>query len=130
MKQMKRGIGTTALVVAFLAISGCVHSYHVGMGEKTPTALGQIKLYSTDNVPFEYQELSYVSCHVDGGVAELFRPRPQDEVLSSFRDQVVKAGGDAVINFRMYASFHGGYLIFPGSYFTIVSGTAVKIRRP
>jgi hypothetical protein len=114
------------LTMAF-GLTGCVNLYHVGVGAQTPPNIGKIKYYSTDNVPFEYEELGHISMMLIGSC---FGPQPLEMILRNFNSEVAKDGADAVLNFQIDYAFSSSWLIFPGAWNTQVSGTAVKIKRP
>lgn len=117
-----------ATVLLFAALfSGCVSVYNVGMADKTPTAMGKIRLYSTDNVPFVYEELAFLSVRVDGSPGS---PPAQDYVLELFQREAAKSGADAVVNFKIEEAFWSDWLFFPGGSSAIATGTGVSIVRP
>ena len=119
--------GTTVFITSLVALSGCVLVYNVGMGEKTPSSLGKIQLYSTDNVPFVYEELGFVSVRVNGSP---FGPPDQNYVLDAFHRETAKMGADAVVNFGIEEVFVSDWLFIPGGSCARVFGTGVRIVRP
>ena len=125
-----RPICLTLLIGAVLVFSGCRITYRVGMGPRTPTTFGKIELYSTENVPFEYEEIEYISILVEGWIETWFAPPTQEQVLEAFRQEVARTGADAVINLRIETRYYSDWLVFPGGRNTHISGTAVRKLRP
>jgi len=119
-----------AVLLIMLPMMGCAYTYRVGMGPKTPARLGKVSVYSTDNVPFEYEELEFVSVLCESGPGACFAPPSQEFVLDCFAREVDRTGADAVLSFRMDAVYFSDWIFFPGGYSTRASGVAVKIKRP
>jgi len=130
---MKKSAVVYGLAVWSLALllSGCVSAQRaVPLAGRTPSYCGNIKLYGTDNVPFEYEEIASLAHGYD---AFWF---PLDDCLRQFAAQAQGLGADAVLNFKVEQ--HGGV----GGFFLVISslgqnagylyltGTAVKIKRP
>lgn len=97
---------------------------------RTPAYCGNVKLYGTDNVPFEYEELGIVS------LAAL-EHTTQEAKIEAFVNEARKMGADAIVNVTIEPAndmvlvifgFGGGGSPHPNSY--RLSGVAVKIRRP
>jgi hypothetical protein len=127
MMKWKEPVRLAAILLSAALFSGCVSVYNVGMAGKTPTAMGKIKLYSTDNVPFVYEEVGFLSVRVDGSPVG---PPAQDYVLQVFHREAAKTGADAVVNFKIEEAFWSDWLFFPGGSCAVASGTAVSIVRP
>ena len=97
---------------------------------RTPAYCGNIKLYGTDNVPFEYEELGVVALRETDFTT-------LEDKLSAFVREAQKLGADAVVNFRVEPindivvvvfGFGGGAGPCKDSY--LLTGVAVKIKRP
>jgi len=87
---MKSRIVNTVLVLGLLVIvCGCGTMTVVPLGSRTPTSCGRVQLYATDNVPFEFEELGFISLNN--------QERSQDVCLSQFCDQALELGADAVL---------------------------------
>lgn len=130
-RQRSRRLSAAAgLMIVSAALTGCTHTYHVGMVSRTPSSMGNVKLYSTDCVPFEYEELGFVLVYADAGPGAWFGPPPQGFVLETFQKEVARTGADAVLNFRIDYISWSDWLLFPPGSGATASGTAVKILRP
>ena len=123
--------GVLAVVVGAAWLSGCASVERVvPLGAKTPSVFGNVKLYGTDNVPFEYEEIAAVSqtySAFDYGY---------EDCLKLFAARVQQLGADAVLNFKVdQDETPKGFLlvvtvISPSLGWLHLSGTAVKIKRP
>ena len=127
LRMIRKFTVRAGMMLLLAVLSGCVSAYNVGMAGKTPVSMGNVKLYSTDSVPFEYEELGFVSVRVDGSP---FGPPTQDYALGIFQREVAKTGADAVLNFRVEEAFWSSWLFFPGGSCARVFGTGVRIVRP
>ena len=119
------GYSVSCGLLAF-ALAGCVTPCTVLTATKTPPAFGNIKLYGTDNVPFEYEEI---------GVHSLFYSKVDlDGALNQYAEQVRNLGADAVLGFRVsHVVSHQailGFSLFWNDTQYELSGVAVKIKRP
>ena len=123
---MKKNAKFYCLVMMLgFALPGCRTAYIVPVAQDTSRALcGNIKLYGTTNVPFEYEELSVVAIMYDG--------MTQDACLSDFIATVQKLGADAVLNFSLDPTVdsEGFWLVIDDCSRIRVKGVAVKIKRP
>lgn len=110
------------LVVALL-VCGC-QSRTVIVPTGRTSAPWRIPVYATDNVPFEYEEIGFVSV-IEHGSA-------QEKALSRFQKAVDQLGADAVLGFRLeYEIEVGGFwLVLSDTSYVKVTGVAVKIKRP
>lgn len=120
------GMVSLLLATILLGASGCITRYSTALGSRTPPACGNVKLYGTDNVPFEYEELSFLSQTYD----QLYS---RDDALRSFATEAQSLGADAVLNFRLESEWIGdnwfGFTIAMAQQFKL-TGVAVKIKKP
>jgi hypothetical protein len=119
------------LLLAMALVSGCATQRAVPLGVRTPAVCGNVKLYGTDNVPFEYEEIACLAQSYDMTVHDL------DECLRLFAAKAQELGADAVLGFRMQnESGTGGFLgvtwstIGDSTSYLHLTGVAVKIKRP
>ncbi len=125
---MKKGIepfNCFLVAMLFCVMAFCVgcgtfpaeHSISTG-GRMSPDWAG-LKLYATDNVPFEYEEIGFIC------VNEMSRDRKPDDkaMCAKFRDKALALGADAVVNFRMDDDSDFCYVFK-------LTGVAVKIKKP
>jgi len=112
-------------------VSGCVYAQRsFPLAGRTPSYCGNIKIYGTDNVPFEYEEIASLAHGYD---TFWFTP---DDCLRQFAAQAQGLGADAVLNFKLeqQAGVTGfilvGNLLGQNSGYLYLTGTAVKIKRP
>ena len=127
----KRELGYFLAVCGLaVVLSGCAVQHTVPLATRTPTSFGNIKLYGTDNVPFEYEELASLSQAYD------MDPYTEEESLRLFAAKAQEVGADAILNFRMESLPGTGGFFFvasaigPRTSYLSLSGTAVKIKRP
>ena len=112
-------------MVAGLALalsSGCatyVAEHAIPTAGRATPDWGTLKVYATDNVPFEYEEIGFVA-HAE--YSDHNGWLNEQALLNTFRDKVIRMGADALLNFR--------YDTFGGDWACQVSGVAVKIKRP
>jgi len=98
----------------------------VPIATRTPAACGNIRLYGSYNVPFEFEEMGVVSviCY---DVSE-------NEMLSRFASEASKLGADAVLNFSIeqQSGLHVlfGFGLHHISDVITLRGTAVRIKKP
>ena len=113
-------------VMPMIFVAGCRSVQTLPVAQRTPTQCGNIKLYGTDNVPFEYQELGVIGVTVTH--------QSLNDCLEAFAGEARKMDADAVLNFRVVpVQGTGGFM-----YVTTISqdnrvcmtGVAVKIKRP
>ena len=112
----------TLLVLLGVFSCGCqtwIFEHSIPIADRATPEWGSLKVYATDNVPFEYEEIGFVT--ISYHTNRYGEPNEKD-MLSKFRDRALEMGADAVLNFRYEAL--GLY------YLTHVSGVAVKIKRP
>jgi hypothetical protein len=117
-------IGSISLCAALLLSSGCRTVYVVPVAQRTPSTCGNIRLYGTDNVPFEYEEL--------GVIGLTFEDASQDQCLQAFVSEAQKMGADAILGFRIEpVVFSGGFMLVVCNHSeTRLTGVAVRIKRP
>lgn len=113
----------SALAAAVL-LGGCQTVHVVPVAQRTPAFCGNVKLYGTDNVPFEYEELGIVSVSLSHATT--------DEVLQLFVSEVQKLGADAALNVRFQSVNRTGgfFLVLTLPNDNLITGTAVKKTRP
>jgi hypothetical protein len=111
------GIGLALSMTSGCATHHAQHSIPTA-GRATPD-WGTLKVFSTDNVPFEYEEIGFVTCSM---WARHTVPPKEEDMLARFRDKAIRMGADAVLNFR-YSSLYADLLVE-------LSGVAVKIKKP
>ena len=113
-----------------MLLSGCAMQHTVPLATATPKSFGKIRLYGTENVPFEYEEIA--SLAQTRGLAF----SSKEECLNVFAESAEELGADAILNFRMelLPSTLGFLVVFaritPDRCYLSLSGTAVKIKRP
>lgn len=116
---------------AGLMVSGCgTIKASVPVAVRTPVYCGSVKLYGTDNVPFEYEELGVVALYAHESSS-------LEEKVTQFVNEAQKMGADAILNFRVEPvndivlvifGFGGGAGPCHGGY--RITGVAVEIKRP
>ena len=122
------GFRLILIVVIGLGMAACRSPQYVTpLGARTPAVCGTIRLYATDNVPFEYEEL--------GAIGGLYHKiKSPDQRLQAFTAEARKLGADAIVNFSQEPMI--GALVLFGfggddpTVYTRMTGVAVKIRRP
>ncbi len=118
--------GMAVSIAAMLMITGCITPCTVLTAGKTPPVFGNIKLYGTDNVPFEYEEIGVQSF--------IYINNDQEGALKTYADQVRGLGAEAVLNFRirrvMFVQSFLGFGFIPNPTQFEMEGVAVKIKRP
>ena len=124
MSIVKWSFYVAACGIVAVTLTGCKTVYKVPLGQRTPTECGNVKLYGTENVPFEYEEISTI--------ALMYQHTPQDECLRQFVAEAQRLGADAVLNFMLEPVNDTGGFMFVGTAqnTTLVKGVAVKIKRP
>jgi hypothetical protein len=120
---MKTCVQLTVTILVAMFLSGCVNPCTVMTGARTPADFGNIKVYGTDNVPFEYDEIGFHCVVVDAD---------QQTALRTFATQTQNMGADAILNFHIRPVYATGGFFFVMSDTSQyeVSGVAVKIKRP
>lgn len=115
---------TRLALLCLLILTGCARQAIVPTGSSV-TPPWRIPVYASGNVPFEYEEIGFVSVTEPG-------PATQEKALRRFREAVNQLGGDAVVNFRLdWKTGVGGFFVVVGMPDWIqVSGLVVKIKRP
>ncbi len=130
---MKKGawIYCLAAIGLVVLVFGCASVQHtVPLVTRTPTVFGNVKVYGTGSVPFEYEELASLAQGYSMWHFTL------EESLARFAAKAQEVGADAILNFKMEVSPAAGGFFFvfsvigPTSSFVTLSGTAVKIKRP
>jgi hypothetical protein len=118
-----------ALVLLFSA--GCITQRTVPLGARTPAACGNLKLYATDNVPFEYEEIACLAQSFDMFAYGM------DDCLRLFAAKAQELGADAILDFHMEnGPGVGGVFgvtwsnLGDSTSYLHLTGVAVKIRRP
>ena len=116
----------TFAVITAVFLAGCVVPCTIYTDSRTPPSFGTVKLYGTDNVPFEYREIAVHTVYINTS--------DQQEAVRIFAEQVRALDADAVLGFRMtpllwQISFFGFNIIDDMSQY-VLSGTVVKIKRP
>ena len=113
-----------AVLCAALLLAGCQSVQTLPVAQRTPSQCGDIKLYGTDNVPFEYEELGVIGIYVTY--------KSMEEALQVFMAEAQKMRADAVLNLRVQPGIGvGGFFLvitLPNKIY--ITGTAVKIKRP
>ncbi len=93
------------IAVMGLGMVGCRSpQYVIPLGARSPAACGNIRLYATDNVPFEYEELGAI-----GGLYH--KVKSEDQRLRAFVAEARKLGADAIVNFSQEPAI-GALVIF------------------
>ena len=98
--------------------------FSIGSGPNTPKSWG-IPVYATDSVPFEYEEIAFITAAPGPQHFEY----PDEKALELFRKEMEKYRPDAIIKFRVERRQTSAHLVLM-HYDTYVSGVAVKIKRP
>lgn len=126
MKRRIRLVVGTLGVIGVVLVCGCrgTTAYVVPVADRTPATCGNTKLFGTDNVSFEYEEL--------GAVGILSYSHSVDECVRAIVSEAEKLGADAILNFRMQPLDHSeGFWLVVGHRGPVeLSGVAVKIKRP
>ena len=124
MSSLKWSLYVVACGIVAVTLTGCKTVYKVPLGQRTPTDCGNVKLYATAIVPFEFEEISTI--------ALMYQHTPHDECLRQFVAEAQRLGADAVLNFMLEpVNETGGFLfVGTGQNTTLVKGVAVKIKRP
>lgn len=114
------------LLMVSLCMGGCMTQCLVPVGARTPAYCGNVKLYGTDNVPFEYEEIAVLAHGYD------LHHSTVEEAVQAFVAEAQKVGADAVVSFKMEITAHsGGFVVVVPTPETLsLSGVAVKIKRP
>ena len=122
--------GFLMVLTATCLLAGCITQRLVQVGARTPSSFGDIKVYGTANVPFEYEELAVLAQGTDMSVYS------EDESLKMFAEKALAVKADAILNFKIEVmpGVGGFFAVFsaigPGTSYMTLSGTAVKIKRP
>jgi len=115
-----------------LWLPACGRTISVGVGSRASADWGDLKVFSTDVVPFEFEELSYISVTRPAASKERHIPN----AMAEFRKMAEQLGADAILNLRVdnvMATGGGGFVlvVVPGeSNWVMISGVAVRIKRP
>lgn len=123
---VKRIAVIACVLGASLCLTGCMNQCLVPVASRTPDYCGNVKLYGTDNVPFEYEELAVLSQGYNLGA---FTP---EQAVQMFVADAQKVGADAIVSFKMEISSQAGgfWLVINVPKHLSLSGVAVKIKRP
>lgn len=125
-----RGLYCLASCILAFVLSGCLTQRMVQVGARTPAAFGDLKVYGTANVPFEYEEVAVLAQGYNMG------HYTEEACFKMFAEKAREVKADAVLNFKMeIVPGVGGFLfvmtaINPTSSCMTLSGVAVKIKRP
>jgi len=129
---MIRQLSKSGLVLALVALMCGCGSVRMSMpiAVRTPAYCGEMKLYGTDNVPFEYEELGVVAVFENDWTSV-------EDKMDKFISEAQKMGADAIVNFSIepandivlvFFGFGGG--AGPCSCSYLIKGVAVKVKRP
>lgn len=126
MKHRTIAVAAMSLALGCVLATGCATGRVVPVATRTPASFGHIKLYGTDNVPFEYEEL--------GVIGQLYDKQfSMDQCLRMFAEEAEKLGADAILNFRVEpGEAYGGFILVLGDHYAHVTltGVAVRIKKP
>ena len=129
---MKKSAMAYCLASCALAVvlSGCMTQRMVQVGARTPAAFGDIKVYGTTEVPFEFEEVAVLAQGYD------MWTYTEEECFKMFAEKALAVKADAILNFKIeVVPGCGGFMfvtatIGPTTSFMTLSGTAVRIKRP
>ena len=93
--------GLVVAVVFLLSACETMHSFSIPSVEKTPAAFGDIPIYYSDIVPFEYEEIGIV----------LVWGNNQENAIKEMASKAKSVGADAIINFRATYGVGGLYIV-------------------
>lgn len=111
--------GVAAGILAFG--TGCGTTYcaqGLPSGSKAAPDWGPLKVFATDNVPFEYEEIGLVSASAH----QASSARDESKLCAMLREKAISMGADAIINLR--------YEVYSMNVGAHMSGVAVKIKKP
>lgn len=128
MKKLLQLVFNLFLMIVFCGCATVKSSIPVAV--RTPAYCGSVKLYGTENVPFEYEELGVVSL-LSHDTTSL------EEKISAFVGEAQKLGADAIVNFMAVQMNDDvgvilgfGYGGGPCKNYYRLTGVAVKTKRP
>ena len=116
------------VLAAISVLSGCQSMDEsvcvINLAQNTPRQCGNIKLYGSDSVPFEYEEIAAIGTYKTWA--------DESEALEFFIKEAEKLKADAVINFRVQPGIGVGglFLVITMPSKMHLTGTAVRIKRP
>jgi hypothetical protein len=107
--------------------TSCVSKQAIVAGDRSGALYGNVKIYGTDNVPFEYEEVGVIGHVYHKNVYS------KEQFMREFVAEAQQMGADAILDFKIEPVPVGGgvfvVVVTPGD-FVRLTGVAVKIKRP